>query len=92
MEPTDYAALKRKYAATEEPAKKAELKQQLQMLNLDPDEVTAKPGEGRTANPKVTAEQTRPQAEVAEKQKDEEVPAPAGRARNGRIGKSVKGA
>ena len=77
MEPGNIAGLKRKHAATEEPAKKAELAQKLRLMGHDP-EAEEKDSEdrsgapkGRTADKKVTAEDSKPKATAS---KDEEKP------------------
>lgn len=85
MEPRDLAGLKRKYTITEDPAKKNELANHLRMQGIDPDEVDAPPGVERSSDVKVTAEDAKPSVKVAPQQED--VPAPAGRARNGRAAK-----
>ena len=69
MEPRDVAGLKRKYAATQEPAKKAELGTLLRSLGHDPDEVKetkdTKVPDGRTADQKVTTEKAEAAQEKA---------------------------
>lgn len=70
MDPKDLAALKRKHAATEDPAKKAEMRNHLLSLGHDPDEKDderrdSKVPEGRTADKKVTTEDKKPVAKAA---------------------------
>ena len=84
MESRDIAGLKRKHAATEEPAKKAELAQKLRLMGHDPEdeekgsEAHSDAPKDRRAPEKVTAEQKRPAAKAAEA-KDGDKPKPAAR-------------
>ena len=77
MDEKRLAALKRKHEATEEPAKKAELALKLRQAGHDP-EAEEKDSEdrsgapkGRTADRKVTAEDSKPKATAS---KDDEKP------------------
>jgi len=86
MDPRNIAGLKRKHAATEEPAKRAELAHKLRVMGHDPDEEkkdSEVPDERKTPE-RVTAEDTKPTAKAA---KDEEADKPAGR-RPGRPSKA----
>jgi hypothetical protein len=60
MDAKELAALKRKHAAIEDPAKKSEFAHMLRMAGEDPDEIKEVAPEGRTASKKVTAEESKP--------------------------------
>jgi hypothetical protein len=67
MDDAQIAGLRRKYAATDEPAKRGEIRNLLLLAGVDPDAkpVKAAAPEGRTAPVKVTAKDSRPVAKTA---------------------------
>jgi len=73
MDDARIAGLKRKYAATEEPAKRNELANKLRAAGVDPDKAQDKPApEGRKAPEKVTADATKPDAKAATEKAEKE--------------------
>lgn len=81
MNELELAGLKRKYEATQEPAKKNELRALLVRAGVDPDAAEAKPEPvktksetpvGRSTKPLVTAEPSKPAAKAAAKPESKE--------------------
>lgn len=79
MNDLELAALKRKHAATQEPAKRAELAALLLSRGFDPDaaEPVSVAPKGRSAPVRVTAAPTKPQSKTGSKPRAKAAVAPA---------------
>ena len=79
MNELELAGLKRKYQATQEPAKRAELRSMLVRAGVDPDaaEAVSVAPKGRSAPVKVTTAPTKPQSKTDSAPRSKTADAPA---------------